>query len=72
MNWDDDREVARRIAEISLWSFDEALEALEAGGEAREAAFALLRRREEGWRIRRELREVSDDLRRRRRFGLLW
>jgi hypothetical protein len=31
MHWDDNREVARRIAEISLWSFEEALEALEAG-----------------------------------------
>jgi len=71
MNLNDNREVARRIAEISLWSFDEALEALEAGGEARETAFALLRRREEGWRIRRELSEWDRELRRRRRFGLL-
>lgn len=71
MNLDDNREVARRIAEISLWSFDEALEALEAGGEARETAFALLRRREEGWRIRRELSEWDRELRRRRRSGLL-
>jgi hypothetical protein len=71
MNWDDNREVARRIAEISLWSFDEALAALEAGGEARETAFSLLRRREEGWRIRRELNELSQELRRRRRFRFL-
>jgi hypothetical protein len=71
MNWDDNREVARRIAEISLWSFEEALEALEAGGEARQAAFALLRRREEGWRIRRELDEAQRSLRR-PRFRLLW
>jgi hypothetical protein len=71
MNWDDNREVARRIAEISLWSFEEALEALEVGGRAREAAFALLRRREEGWRIRRELAEAQRNLRR-PRFRLFW
>jgi hypothetical protein len=71
MNWKDNEEIARRIAELSpCWTFDEALSALEEGGEAREDMLGLLRSREEGLLVREELAEARRNLRR-YRLGLL-
>lgn len=70
-NWDDDREIARRVAELTTWSYDQALQCLEAGGEAREDVLFLLRSSE---RTQRVLDEV-EDLRRssqRPRLRFLW
>lgn len=69
MNWKDNEELARRIAELSTWSFDQALRALEAGGEARGIALSVLRDREEGLLLREELAEARRNLRR-YRLGL--
>lgn len=69
MNWDDNREIARRIADLSTWSFDEALRALEAGGEAREAAIQLLADRERTNRVLENIRRARREIRR-YRLGL--
>lgn len=71
MNWNDNREVALRIAELSTWGFDEALEALEAGGEAREAALSVLRSREQTKKLFDEIDEMRRGSRR-PRLRLLW
>jgi hypothetical protein len=71
MDRNNNREIALRIAELSTWGFDEALEALEGGGEAREAALSILHSREETKKIFDEI----DKLRRgsqRPRFRFLW
>jgi hypothetical protein len=71
MNWDDeDHRIAFRIATISTWGFEQALEALEAGGEARENALSLLRRRERTQKVLDEVAELRQAGARRRRFGL--
>lgn len=71
MNWRDNEELARRISELSpCWTFDQALSALEAGGEARADALTILRSREESLLIREGLAEVRRNLHR-SRLGLL-
>lgn len=70
VNRDDNHELAYRIAKSTIWGFDQALEALEAGGEAREEALSLLRRRERTQRVLENIRETRRNLRR-RRLGLL-
>lgn len=70
MNRDDNRRLAYRIAKSTIWGFDQALEALEAGGEAREEALSLLRRRERTQQVLENIRETRRNLRR-RRLGLL-
>jgi len=70
VNPDDNHELAYRIAKSTIWGFDRALEALEAGGEAREEALSLLRRRERTQRVLENIRETRRNLRRYRQ-GLL-
>jgi hypothetical protein len=72
MNWDDeDHRIALRIATISTWGFEQALEALKAGGEARENALSLLRRRERTQRVLDEVAELRQASERPRWFGFL-
>lgn len=70
MNWDENHRLAYRIAKSSIWGFDQALEALEAGGEAREEALSVLRRSERTQQVLENIRETRRNLRR-RRLGLL-
>jgi PHD/YefM family antitoxin component YafN of YafNO toxin-antitoxin module len=69
MELKDDHEIAMRIAEISAWSFDEALEALQEGGKRREIALYLLRSSERTERVLERSREFRRNLRR-YRLGL--
>jgi len=64
VNWDDDKELARRAASISPFGVDEALDALEAGGERRELMLQLIRGNEETERVRKKIREAQRGLRR--------
>ncbi len=69
MNWDDENhKLALRIATTTTWGFDQALQALEAGGEAREGALALLRSGERRRRVLEKVAELRGESRR-RRFG---
>lgn len=71
MNELDDREIARRIARFTSWGFNEALQALEAGGEAREDVLAMLRSSEQTQRVLDEVAELRGSSRR-PRLRLLW
>jgi hypothetical protein len=70
MNRDENHELAYRIAKSSIWGFDQALEALEAGGEEREKALLVLHRSERTQKVLENIRETRRNLRR-RRLGLL-
>jgi hypothetical protein len=70
MNWNDNKEIACRIAEISTWDFDQAFRALEAGGQARESALSVLWSREKSCRTLEQLAEARRSIRR-YRLGLL-
>jgi hypothetical protein len=67
----DDREIARRIARFTFWGFDEALQALEAGGEAREDVLSMLRSSEQTRKVLDEVAELRGASRR-PRLRFLW
>lgn len=68
---DENHKLALRIAQYSMLGFDQALKALEAGGEAREEALALLRSSERTQRVLDEVAELRRSSRR-PRLRLLW
>jgi hypothetical protein len=63
MNWDNDTELAERIADISPLSVDLALQALQADGQTREVVLAFLRSHEKSRPVREEIAETKQKLR---------
>ncbi|HEY0317642.1 MAG TPA: hypothetical protein VGC49_05050 [Solirubrobacterales bacterium] len=63
MNWDNDTELAERIAEISPLSVDLALKALQADGETRELVLTLLESHEKNRPVREEIAQTKQKLR---------
>jgi hypothetical protein len=63
MDWNSDIELAQRIAEISPLSVDVAIEALEVGGQPREAVLSLLESDEKNRPVREEIAQTRQKLR---------
>ncbi|MGA8744693.1 MAG: hypothetical protein WB507_02365 [Solirubrobacterales bacterium] len=62
MNWQNNKELAQRLAEISPLSYEVALQALEADGRPRELALSLLRSNEQHRPAREEIAQTRQKL----------
>ena len=68
MNWHDDRELAQRVAEISSFTFEEALEAIQEGGGERLWMLRTVQHHERSQRRKALIREVRREMHRPRRW----
>jgi hypothetical protein len=63
MNWDNDTDLAERVAEICPLSADLALQALQADGQTREVLLSFLSSHEKSRAVRAEIAETKQKLR---------
>ena len=63
MNWNDDQELARRVAEVAPLTFEEALNALKGGGRPRELVLGFLKTNEENRQVLDQIAETRRNLR---------